>query len=260
MKLRNRRIVLASGLVAVVAVAVAAFAVVSRTAAGARQYTTRSVLAQVRAGFDDNVILSSRIDTPPPGYAAAPHLGEVGPRWAYITVAVSDAQTGMVVPYAEAAMLAGAYREDAHAHGMPDVLGFSVQGQLPDGSTIPAYSSVIATPFGLDANASTQSIAQQVAANTRAVPGLARKAVGFVTPHGAAGVVTLIASDPSKVLKWAYPMGLETRVFGADTSRSEGAAVILRDQSGRLIAASASSTRTGFGVGYVAPGQQPDIP
>jgi hypothetical protein len=209
----------------------------------------QALAAQISSGIDVARITRVDIGAPPDLYAPNPDMGEFGTTWITVTVEAPGVDNGgAVIPQWASQLLAGQFREASHRQGMPDVLGSTVQYQLPDGSKQFGGSFVIATPFSQDFDSGNEAA---IDARVSALTGSKGVSVSFQHPGTtAAPVVTVTASDVPALLN--SPPSLAQATFG-DLGRSSGGLLVVKDSQGKVVSIGAFSTQTGIGTSWTDP-------
>jgi hypothetical protein len=217
-----------------------------------------ALLRRVVAGTDHSIVVNAVLGAPPEGFQEAPQFGEVGHRWLYIEMRADGTEGGLVEPNWEAMLVAGAYRDLAHAANLPDLLGYTVQLQFPDSSLSAPDSTVIAQPFTHNVITGDQRAADAVKAHVRQIPGLHGTSMRLLHAASPAVVETLTVTNPTTLLS-AGLGSLQQSVFG-EINDYDGILVRIVDSNGDLVATAAYSTRLGIGTGWSKPGIAPSSP
>ena len=201
-------------------------------------------------------ILTAQIGAPPAGYQEAPQLQVYGQAWLYVAVRTEAGGAAWVMPYWQAQLLAGAFRDQSHAQGLPDLLGESVSVVSSTGSILHEDSNVIAGPFTHAVDEEPQDqIARRLDGRIAALQGIRSSTVSFETPLFAAPAVKLSVSDGSVFLRDNSVPMLANHIFG-DFGSYEGTFLEVDDASGHPLRVGAYASRTQKGVGW----NSPDVP
>jgi len=212
------------------------------------------LLSQILGGVDRNLFVAARIGAPPAGFEAAPRFGELGSAWLYLTLKADGTEAGLVQPNWEASIVAGAFRDLAHAGSLPDVLGYSVQLVFPNGMASALDSSVIAEPFShrvTQEDADALANARGRLASLEHVRGSSERILHAAAP----AIVETITTDDAESFVSRYS-SLQDAVFG-DLANYDATFVRVVDGNGKLVAVSGFSTRVGAGEGWIRPDVAP---
>ena len=215
--------------------------------------TQAEVLAAVLQAVPGDDIADAHVGGPPPGFVAAPSLGEIGTAWVYVTVRASNHTDGNVVTYWESSLVAGAFREASHALNLSDVLGYTTTVVNPDATSFGPNAQVIGQPFVQQTLAKTAAL-DRIRARLAGRPQFVRSSLEVLQPYGAAVRATVWLA-PNAKLKRGESAALD--VFG-DIHDYEGTLLRVVDSSGSIIRITAHSTLTGTGSGWSRPGEGPD--
>jgi hypothetical protein len=201
------------------------------------------VLRAVVHGLASSRLSDVRLGSPPPHFAEAPELGQLGTVWVYVTVDVRNEPVAQVRANWEAWLVIGAVREMSHDLGLPDVLGGTTRGIAPG-----PVSSVAGQPFGLK-TAPAAAISSRIAARLKDSPLFASAETDFVQPYGAAPIVTV---NLAPGVELAPGESAAIPIFGVDDD-CEGIFLYVRDQTGEVVRVAAYAARTGWGSGWGRP-------
>ena len=211
------------------------------------------LLSQILGGVDCNLFLDARIGTPPAGFEAAPRFGELGSAWLYLTLKADGTEAGLLQPDWEASIVAGAFRDLAHAASLPDVLGYSVQLVFPNGLASALDSTAIAEPFShrvTQQDADALANARGRLASLEHVRGSSERVLHAAAP----AIVETITTDDPQAFVSRYSSLQE--VFG-DLANYDATLVRVVDGNGKLVALSGFATRVGVGGGWIRPDVAP---
>jgi hypothetical protein len=204
------------------------------------------LLSRIASGMDASILGSLRLGQPPEGFTADPAIGATGTAWLYVTVKAPYESSAVVKASWQADLIAGAYRDLSHASGLPDLLGYSISVDFPDGRVLPAGASLAVGDFehgaGVTNAASlTDVITQRLTTVSAQVGGFSSTKVSFVQPAGLAPVVVIRANDPGEAAEYFASMfsGRVASIFGS----AEGGYLEIRDAHDRIVLAASGTAR-----------------
>jgi class 3 adenylate cyclase len=204
----------------------------------------RAAQGVARPRFTPPDFVEVRIDSPPEGFQHAAELGEVGTRWAYVTVRARDAESGMPFARWEAELLVGALREAFHARALADILGSTTTVLRPNG-THERSSGVIAVPFGR-AVLNESEASRRIQARRARDPRLRNTVITFV--HAVVAAPIAVTTLPA--LGAFRPGERVAAALLGPLDDYEGAFVTVRAPSGRAIRAFGYASKTGVGMSW----------
>ncbi len=220
-----------------------------------------SLLQAILARLGSSSVVSATIAGPPTGYIPTEDPSSPPPpafatgKWAYFTVTTPDDAQGSIRPVWEAQLVAGALRDEMHAHGLVSLYSDQVDVKLPDGSVVTGeHGGLGNTVFGQVFSTTTPaSIAADIAQRV-ANAGLTLVSVRVLTPEQSAPMVVVRSNDPAGFVKNEYTM--LRQIFGNPTTY-EGIYLEAQDSAGSPFFIVASSFRTATGQTWYRPDLDP---
>ena len=207
----------------------------------------RALLTSILAGIRGAEIQDTRIRPPGKGWRESKRLGARGRTW--LTIAIESGQLGSqhITSTWTAALVAGTFRDGAHAARLSDVLGYtpivrfenglrSANGQLLGGSFTHKTDA-------RDQDALLPSIERELRAASQKAGGFEDVALSFHRPKNLAVIVDIRTRAPRRAAEFFYG----NRPF-ADL---EGALIIIRSSSGEPFFAQAAARRANYGAVWV---------
>ena len=202
-----------------------------------------ALLAEIVAGVGKSSVSRVTIGAVPDGWQQAEAIEAVGDKWLVIEVESEHLGAAQVRASWEASLVAGAFRDRAHASRLGDVLGFSTILHYPDG-TSRRNDRLMTGAFAHDvddrgASAIADGIRARLEAAAEEMGGIHRATVSFRRPLAFAVILELEAVDVRKAAAYSSRNDLFGNVEGRLLQLGEA------DGTPVLVSGSAKRSRAG---------------